>query len=297
MNEPDDLAAERPAFGDLAEGTLRQWLRAHADEVDAVVFDVDGVLMVHGHPVEGSPDLVEFVRERRIPFTLLTNDGCHSPEEKNALLTKAGLDFRPEDLCSCSHGLAEIAEQKGWLGRTVFVMGYLGNPCYAQEAGLNPIDDIHRMDECAALVVGEYWFDWERVLNAAFNCLIRNPHLELVVPNPDAYFPGHGRLHIGSGALGRFLHDLCERYGRTLEPIFLGKPFEPIFLSNHHRLERRTGRTIARDRVVMVGDSLASDICGARNFGYRTALVLTGITTADMPVPDTGEPEMVFHSP
>jgi ribonucleotide monophosphatase NagD (HAD superfamily) len=41
------------------------------------------------------------------------------------------------------------------------------------------------------------------------------------------------------------------------------------------------GRTIEARRVVMVGDNLAADIAGGRSMGYRTVLLLSGVTPAE----------------
>ena len=276
--------------------SLTDWLAHHRDELDAIVFDVDGVLMKARRPVPGSAELVQQLRTDHFPFRLLTNDGCHSPEEKIALLGECGLEFTPDDIVSSSHGLVELAEARGWQGHTFFVMGYVAS-CYGEEAGIRMTTDLAALSSCTGVIVGEKSFDWEAVINAVFNHLIARPDAPLIVPNPDEYFAGRSQpFHIASGAIGRFLRQLCHTYGHRLEPTYLGKPYEPIFLHNHHQLEQELARALPRNRVVIVGDSLASDIKGGRDFGYRAALVLTGITTEAMLSDSDVQPELVCRA-
>lgn len=276
------------------EPSLRAWLAGHVAEVDAVVFDVDGVLMKVHQPLPGSTELVRWLRDHGVPFTLLTNDGCHSPEEKTASLRRCGMEFAVEEIVSSGHGLAEVARQRGWCGRLFFVMGVLGRPCYAQAAGLLTTCALDDLDACTGVIVGEKEYDWERAVTGVLNFLISRPQAPLVVPNPDVFFPGQsGSLRLASGAVALFLSELGTQYGREIEPLFLGKPYQPIFETNHRRLEQRLGREIPASRTLMVGDSLAGDIGGGARFGYRTALVLTGLTSVDMVAGSPVQPHVV----
>ena len=53
-----------------------------------------------------------------------------------------------------------------------------------------------------------------------------------------------------------------------------------------------------KENIAMVGDVLATDIKGGKNFGVNTFLVLSGCNTvADEPFfPDVGQPTCVFGS-
>jgi ribonucleotide monophosphatase NagD (HAD superfamily) len=96
--------------------------------------------------------------------------------------------------------------------------------------------------------------------------------------------------------VARLIASVCSAYGRRLEPLFLGKPHEPIFHHNHTRLESALGHPLERRRVLMLGDSLASDVAGARAFGYRSALVLTGATSAEGWRTSEPRPDLVFRA-
>ncbi len=276
-----------------------EWLMDRVEHFDALVFDIDGVLLLAGQPVPGAPAMIDFIRQTGTPFGLLTNDGDRSIPEKNALLQQCGYTFRDEELTSCADGLVDFARQQGWAaGTPVFVAGGVGNPSYVQKAGLREIRDPARLPDCPAAVIADGLYDWQSVCNALVNHCLRHPEFRLLVPNPDDVYPGHdGEVVIAAGAVARFVQQVLHNRGMPCDPIFLGKPYRPIFAHHHAALERRVGRPIDPARVLMVGDSTASDIRGARAFGYRSALLLTGITQhRHLPPLPEATPDWIFEA-
>lgn len=259
------------------------------------MLDIDGVLVVGRRPVPGARQLLDMLGEAAIPFGLLTNDGNNSVDQKVALLEAAGLSVRPEAVTSSGHVLRDVAVELGLRGRRCFVAGRLGEPCYAEAAGIRVTRRIAELGECEGVIIGEEDFDWEPVVNGIINFFIARPQAPLIVPNPDLYFPiGEGRVRAASGAVSALVRLVLRRHGVHLEPLPLGKPYRPIFRHAHRRLEIRAGRPLRRRRVLMVGDSLASDVRGASRFGYRSALVLTGATTAEGLAASRFRPELLF---
>ena len=276
--------------------SFHDWFLAHRGEIDAVVFDIDGVLAAGGQRLPGAQEFLSGLRTDGVPFALLTNDGNHSVEEKTAYLNRHGFGLTPAEIVSCSDGLAEIAQERGLRGQLFFIVGDLGTPCFAGKAGLHGTRDLERLPECAGVIVSEENYDWAKVINGVINYYIRHPSAPMLVPNPDEYYPTKGsNIHVAAGGVARFMQRVLDVYGVRIEPVYLGKPYGPIFEHNHHLLERRAGRTMARDRIVMLGDSIASDIKGANEFGYRSALLLTGVTR-EMHLPTAAaKPELVFR--
>ena len=276
---------------------FRGWLERHRAGLDALVFDVDGVLLVGSRAAPGAAGLLKRLEELRLPFRLLTNDANHSVAEKAALLAEAGLRVPAHAITSSGHGLVEAAARAGLGGELCFVLGRLGEPCYAGLAGIRVTRRLEELAGCRAAIVGEDAYDWEATINGVINFLIARPRAPLIVPNPDLYYPGEDRrVHVASGGVARLIASVCAAYGRGLEPLYLGKPYEPIFHHNHGRLELAVGRAVERRRVLMVGDSLDSDVAGARGFGYRSALVLTG-ATPDARRRDAGRrPDLEFRA-
>jgi len=277
--------------------SFQNWLPRHRPGLDALVMDVDGVLLVGSRAGAGAAALLERLRELELPYRILTNDANHSVGEKTALLARAGLSVEARDITSSGHGLVEAAERAGLAGELCFLLGRLGEPSYAEAAGLRVTSRLADLPDCRAALVGEGAYDWEATINGVVNFLLSRPEAPLVVPNPDLYYPGEDRrVHVAAGGVARLIASVCAAYGRRLEPLYLGKPHEPIFHHNHGRLESALGRTVERRRVLMLGDSLASDVAGARAFGYRSALVLTGATSSGSWRGAEQRPDLVFRA-
>jgi HAD superfamily hydrolase (TIGR01450 family) len=277
--------------------SFRDWLEAHREGLQALVFDVDGVLLVGERPVAGAAVLLERLQALALPYRILTNDANHSVQEKAALLARAGLAVEARAITSSGHGLVEAAARLGLAGQLCFVLGRLGQPCYAEAAGLRVTRRLADLPDCRAALVGEDAYDWEATINGVVNYLLARPAAPLVVANPDLYYPGEDRrVHVAAGGVARLIASVCAAYGRPLEPLYLGKPHEPIFHHNHGRLEAALGEAVQRRRVLMVGDSLASDVAGARGFGYRSALVLTGATSGARWRASELRPDLVFRA-
>ncbi len=278
--------------------SLHKWLEQHRRTCEAVVFDIDGVVILGHKPLAGSDRLFDTLRGWKVPFVLLTNDGSHSTQEKSRYLKRLRIHVKPDEIISCSDGLTDfVRRHPAFRGRTFFVMGRLGKPCFATAAGLKVTRQVKNLPKCAGVIVGEHDYDWGPVIHGVINFLVRHPAAPLVVPNPDEYFMIHGRLlRIGAGGLARLIQRVLKSYGLTVRPVYLGKPYQPIFLRCHGILEEREGRRLRRDRVLMVGDSLTSDIQGARRFGYRSALLLTGVTRSPMVAKAGIRPDLVFKN-
>ena len=279
-----------------AQGRFLHWLDAHPHALDALVLDIDGVLLLVRRATPGSHELLARLRADRLPFLLLTNDGDHSPQEKSAILRDCGLEIQAEQIVSCAHGLSQVAEDFGPTEAPFFIMGNLGLPCYAETAGLRTTRDLDLLHTCRGVIVGENDYDWEFTINAVVNFFIQHPDTLLVTPNPDEYYPdGRGGVRLAAGSVSRLIQRALATYGCPKEPHFLGKPHAPIFRFAHQRLEQMAGRAIERGRVMMIGDNLDADVAGAAAFGYRTAVVLTGITTATMLAAAPLKPDWVWH--
>lgn len=277
-----------------------RWWEKCCGEYDALLFDIDGTLISAGECLPGADRLLARLREIRYPFYLLTNDGNHSTEEKSVLLAKAGLHVAPDEIVSCAMALRQFAADTGCWGQRFFIMGDLGVPCFAERAGLEPCRDVEVIDSCAGVIVGEGFYNWHDHIQAVFNYLVRHPDRPLLVPNPDSYWPGRkkGEFGIGAGAKARFICEILAEMGIAVEPVYLGKPYPVVFEYAITLLRERYGLPDDLDhhRIIMVGDSMTADICGANQCGLTSVLVLTGITTAAKAEAAEAEfrPQLVF---
>lgn len=278
------------------------WWEENNNKFEAILFDVDGTLISGGQALPGGAAMVEWLRKNDYPFFLLTNDGNHSPQEKCESIKLGGIDIEPDEIISCAHALQSAAAEYNLKNKTVFVLGSLGNPCFAESAGIRVTRDTREIGKAVAVIVGEGRYDWQKSISAAVNLLKKNPQIPLLVPNPDSYWPNGtpGEIGIGAGGKARFMAGILAEAGIQVEPVYLGKPYPAIFHYTIDVMSRRFGldEKPHPEKVIMLGDSLASDIRGANSCGMTSGLLLTGITDLEMAekADDGFRPELVFKS-
>lgn len=96
--------------------------------------------------------------------------------------------------------------------------------------------------------------------------------LPLICANPDlkAHEKEYEDAVIRQGSIARYYEDL----GGDVE--YFGKPFPQVYDYALQDVEAED------ERILMVGDTLATDILGANSYGIKTALTATGISLENM---------------
>ncbi|HMB00188.1 MAG TPA: HAD-IIA family hydrolase [Spirochaetota bacterium] len=276
---------------------LDKWFKKNKQKFAAVSFDIDGVLLLNHKRIKNSEKFIKYLRRINFPFTLLTNDSNHSKQEKCGFFRQCGHTFNTDEIISCGDGLIEFVRTRRLKEKLFFIMGRLGSPCYALKAGLRITRRIKDLPRCQGVIIGETQYDWETTINAVTNYFIQNPRAFFIVPNPDEYFPvQNNNIRIAAGGCARFIKQVAKSYGVKLKLHYLGKPYRDIFRYNHHILEQKTGRRLDPAKVLMLGDNIAADVKGAAAFGYRSGLLLTGLTTSAMLKKSKIKPTFVFKS-
>ncbi|MGI9390969.1 MAG: HAD-IIA family hydrolase, partial [Boseongicola sp.] len=106
--------------------------------------------------------------------------------------------------------------------------------------------------------------EWTERRQSMLEESLRRKPRPVLVGNPDIVAPRETGL---SREPGYYAHRLADVIG--LAPEFYGKPFANIF---EYVLTRLPG-PIKRGRIVMVGDTLQTDILGGRAAGLKTAMI------------------------
>ena len=264
---------------------LLDWWKNNHIYHDVIYFDIDGTLMSGTAALPGAIELIELLKRDGVPFIFLTNDGYHSTEMKADRFKNAGFDIESENIISCGNALEYVVEHKNFYESKFFLMGGFGNPLYTDACNLNVRSEVSDLDSCDGVIIGEMDYEWQSTINAITNFFINKPKASFIVPNPDSYWPTGNKkeIHIGSGGVARFILTILQEYGLEIEPIYLGKPYQTIYNHTIQVLRNKYSNCYFNDnnRILVVGDSLKSDIQGANNMGYTSALLLTGITNKE----------------
>ena len=114
-----------------------------AARVRGVVFDVDGTLLLSNRSLggyellPGASEVLGTLKERRVPFVLLTNGSAYPPAEQAAKLRQAGLPVDDEQMLTPSSIAADLMRRRGI--RRVLVLGLPGVGHALRAAGIETL--------------------------------------------------------------------------------------------------------------------------------------------------------------
>ncbi len=234
-----------------------------ADKADVFLLDAFGVLNIGEQAIPGAPERVrELQRVGKSVFVLSNAAGYPKSQmlEKNKRL---GFDIAPENvLTSRAVLLAAIS------GRPRVKYGLVASKSFGVEE-LEQLDcefleddpDTYDRAEAFLMLGCVGWTDQRQHL---LETTLRAKSRPVLVGNPDIVAPRKDGL---SRQLGYFAHRLADATGIT--PEFFGKPFANVFDIALSKL----APGYDPERVVMVGDTLQTDILGGRAAGLKKALV------------------------
>ena len=90
-------------------------------DVDGLLLDIDGVLAVSWQPIAGSVAAMRWIRERGLPFRLITNTTTHTRSDLAATLGSAGFDVTPEEIVTAVVATVTYLRERA-SGRAVYVL-------------------------------------------------------------------------------------------------------------------------------------------------------------------------------
>jgi HAD superfamily hydrolase (TIGR01450 family) len=255
-------------------------LRAALAGVRAFVLDADGVLLFRGAPIPGSVDALRTLRERNIPYRVVTNFSLTHRSTLAATFSKlTGLPPEPERIITAASAAA--AYTATWHpGARLLV---LASPDALREWDGQRTVTPDKADapgaEVGAVVIGDAGDALSfRNLDIAFRHL--RAGAAFVAMHRNLWWVTERGPTLDAGAL---VVGLEHALGRRA--VICGKPSAVVFQEALGELRREIGAsgdpTLRTSEVAMVGDDPKADIAAARRVGLRGILVLTGKVTAD----------------
>jgi HAD superfamily hydrolase (TIGR01450 family) len=249
------------------------------DKYEVIFFDAFGVLKNYKGLLPGIETTFAYIESQKKEYYIVTNDASRSPAQLADSYHRMGLAAASADRIISSGMLAkEYLDLKVHEG----IVAYLGtenSAHYLDSSGLHtlPISEIDHtnIERVTALVfLDDEGFDWARDLNIVVNLLRKRP-IPVIVANTDYAYPvNKNEVAIAVGGVARMIENIVER-----DFIRFGKPDSQMFMFAYDLI--REYRTIAKKDIVMVGDTLYTDILGGNKFGLDTVLVFSGNTLAD----------------
>lgn len=246
-------------------------------DIKAVASDMDGVLWRGDEPLPGMVTLFQMLRTRGLPFALVTNNSMKTPSDYVAKLAKLGvLDVHESQIITSSTTTLSYLKATYPAGSPMHVLGGDGLRRLIIDGGFK-LDDVAPK----AVIVGlDTNLTYDKLKRASF--LIR-AGATFIATNQDDSIPTPEGLAPGAGSIVAALKAATGK-----QPKVMGKPDAPMF-----EAALRLMGTAPAD-TLMIGDRLNTDITGAALLGFKTALVLTGVSTREDAEVNSIKPDGIY---
>jgi phospholysine phosphohistidine inorganic pyrophosphate phosphatase len=222
---------------------------------DGCVLDLDGTVYFNDELIRGASDAIDRLRRRHVPLCFATNTTRRPRSEIVSRLAVMGIETKADELftapVAASRWLAAVGAQR--------ISLLLPELTFEEFRGFT-LDDQNP----EFVVVGDLGEEWtyDR-LNRAFRALLGGAALVAIQKN--RFWDPGGGLCLDAGAFVSALE-----YASGQDAVLVGKPSAPFFVTAAEYLG------IPRDRVAIVGDSVANDVEGGQRAGCLGVAVRTG---------------------
>jgi NagD protein len=225
------------------------------------LIDMDGVIYRGNNVIPGAIDFINQLSSKNIPFVFVTNNSQRTPKDIAIRLQRLGFDIGEEHVYTSAMATAEYVSSQKPAG-TAYVIG---------EGGI--LNALHSYNYAIVdskpdfVIIGEGRTLTLESIEKAVRMVCAGA--KLIATNLDPSCPCEsGDIRPGCGAIVKMIQEAtgCGVFSP-------GKPCPLIFRGARKQI------SLSTEEVIMVGDTMETDILGGVQLGYTTVLVLTGGTS------------------
>ena len=229
--------------------------------MNALLFDLDGVLYQGEQPIDGAAETVRWVQQQSIPHLFLTNT---TSRPRSALVNKlAAMNIRVAEKQILTPAVAACQ----WIKRHISGdIALFIPPATQTEFQDLPLAKSGQSGHIGAVVIGDLGDLWHfTTLNQAFRLLMSEAQPAFIALGMTRFWRAEDGLRLDAGPFVAAL-----QYASGREPVVLGKPAQPFFEAALQTLG------VTADHAYMIGDDIRGDIDGAQRAGIKALLMKTG---------------------
>ena len=244
-------------------------LKDIVDQFDLILLDSYGVLCRGPKPIEGAVDAIQLMREKQKKFCVVSNDTMTRRAIAAEKYQQRGFDFSSKEV------LTSLDMTDAFLESVTEPESY-GVIAPLQHPSNHLLEGMVRLNGCEGVIpdqVSRLLFltgaGWTDEMQSNLIASGQSRQFQLLVGNPDIGAPNGDRI---VATPGYFLADFAEQTHQQAQPQLFGKPAKSIF----QQAMKEYGVTDP-ERVLMVGDTLYTDILGGNACGCKTLLLTCGV--------------------
>ena len=264
------------------------------ESFELVLIDAYGVLVDHSGPLPGSRRFLEELVRRKRPFCVVSNGASKLPQTMMRKYSNFGFPIEQQNIISSGMLLEPYFRERALQDALTVVVGTKDSQEYVRAAGGQVVaveefrEDMLRGKTASVVTVCALCDDeglpfqenFSKVFYALCSIIDAGLTVELVVANPDIIYPSSEQyFSLAAGSLAAVVEQALKvRYCSDTPYQFtqLGKPSTYIF---NYAMQKFPG--VERDKTVMLGDQLYTDVLGANRAGVTSVLVESGVSSLE----------------
>ncbi len=239
------------------------------DQFDLILLDSYGVLCRGKTPIEGARDAIALMRQKGKSFCVVSNDTMTNHSVAEEKYHKRGFDFSADEIITSldvtEKFIVSIETSENW--GVIAPENHPSRPLLAPMVSLNQHHGV--IPETITHLLFLTASGWTEEMQENLVHSAGQRQFELVVGNPDVGAPNDDTI---VATPGYFLADFVQKTKQVNKPVLYGKPDNSIFNSALKRFNFKNP-----ERILMVGDTLYTDILGGNAMGFKTLLLECGI--------------------
>jgi len=237
--------------------------------VSKLIINMEGVLWHGETPMTGLEAFINLLLESDVlEFLLETNNSGLLPQDYANKLARFGLTVPPEQILTAGEVTTQYLKKQYPPGTPIYLIGEKGLSHPLKEAQFHILSEKEAHYTTAEVVVVgiDREVTYEKMATAATHI---KRGADFIATNPDTNLPADGSVRPSTGSIIAFIQTACG-----IPPRIVGKPNRMYFQEALNKLN------CGPQEVAFIGDSLTTDIGGAKEAGLYTILQLSGLTSA-----------------
>lgn len=238
-------------------------------DYDAILSDIWGVVHNGIEPFKTSVTALTAARKKGVKVVLITNAPSPSSQVIDHLKYKiaAGDEFY-DDIITSGDVAKSIID--GWGDKKCFHLGLRESDTEAVQPGFAELVDLEQADYVLCTFLARKNDvdprDYLPLLKQ-----MKKKGLPFLCSNPDAVVDVGGTLYYCAGTLAQMYEEIEG------EVVYTGKPHATIYEEALKKLSVLAGGDVAPKKILIIGDSLSTDVPGANRLGSDMLFVADGI--------------------